>query len=717
MNRCICLLVAVLSCTCALGTDAPTDLRCEWRVNPTVVSDPCPEFFWRVACQSACQVLVAEQPQALGGREALVWDSGRMKTRLPIVEYAGPKLRNGVAYYWTVRVWDDSGRALSEPPAQRFTLRVRPMRHHLPTIRTFINFAGSPAFARDWLDLCFRAQAKQGRQDVLVTRYGLICTMVVPHPSTGRPLKGKAKALADFCRRKGFCESGIAEEMFCHFAQDTYVRLHVGAERASQPIEKRLCPGWDSRNDRDGDGVVSDAEAARMANPKATARRPRQARIPMYYWGPPNDDFVMNVGAPAYREFMAKVWAPKLCEGVDGIYFDTVPPNVPGAGASAPVVEYPRRGTQRGQWLRDLQTMFAEIKIAMPDKLILGNGWDATPMTADGRQSEGWEALNYSASRWRRRLDHAIELDRRGKVQLIQYNPIFDPKLAEFGPKLPVSLDRDRMFGLATYLLAHGRFTFYGYGRHPYARVTKLWFPAMRVDLGEPVGQYKLWARLDPAVGRSSENLLPEGGFERWNAAGQPDGWIAAPPLAQDRKVKHSGTASVRLTSETTMVNNINKRYVRLKPHTAYTLIAWAKTDHVEGRPGAQVYPYEFKGVKVGMLTWTGTKDWSEQRLVFRTGDDAEGRINFRMYGATGTVWFDDIWLVEGMAVASEVFGRRYTKGLVLVKPPVGGEYGDPTATTHRLPDPLRPLHVDGSLGPPTHEVRLRSGEAAILLR
>ena len=34
------------------------------------------------------------------------------------------------------------------------------------------------------------------------------------------------------------------------------------------------------------------------------------------------------------------------------------------------------------------------IKIAMPQKLITGNGWDAFPMVNDGRQSEGWQAID-----------------------------------------------------------------------------------------------------------------------------------------------------------------------------------------------------------------------------------------------------------------------------------------------------------------------------------
>ncbi len=55
------------------------------------------------------------------------------------------------------------------------------------------------------------------------------------------------------------------------------------------------------------------------------------------------------------------------------------------------------------------------------------------------------------------------------------------------------------------------------------------------------------------------------------------------------------------------------------------------------------------------MLTWTGTQDWTEQRLVLRTADDAEGRINFRIYGARGTAWFDDLRLVEGVAVRQQV--------------------------------------------------------------
>jgi len=710
----ITLTVAVSS----LAGQAPTGLRCEWRVSPTDVPDPCPELYWEATSQSAYQARVARSQAGLLGGKELVWDSGRVETALPIAEYAGPELENGATYWWRVRVWDVDGRVMPDAPAQTFRMNVRPLPHHLPTIRAFINFAGNPEFARDWLDLSFRKRAKSLRESVLATRYGLICTLVLPHPSTGKPLSGKAKALADFCVEKGLTTEGICEDMFCHFATDTYVTLHVGAERAANPRENRLCPGWDPANDRNRDGRIDDDEAARLAKPKATARKPKQARIPIYFWGPPRDDFVMNVGHSAYQEFMATVWAQRLCEGHDGIYFDTVPPDVAGAGRGANVLEYPRVGRGAGKWLRDLQMMFAKIKIAMPDKMITGNGWDAFPMVNDGRQSEGWQALSYQLGKWRRRLDHAIELDRRGKVQLIQYNPVFHPTLAEFGPKLPVSHDRDKMFGLATYLLAHGRFTYFGFGRHPYSGVTKLWFEAMRADLGQPVGPYYQFDETDAAGEPGVANLLPNGGFEASDANGNPAGWTVAEPVELDREAKHSGASSARIKSESRGINNINKLYVRLKPNTSYTLIAWAKTDRVSGAPGAQVYPYEFEGAgRSNMITWTGTQDWTEQRTVFRTGEDVEGRINFRVYGATGTVWFDDVRLIEGVAVRQQVFARRYTKGLVLVKPHVGGAFGDDTATVHRLPEELRPLRADGSVGEPAGEVALRNAEAAVLVK
>jgi hypothetical protein len=71
--------------------------------------------------------------------------------------------------------------------------------------------------------------------------------------------------------------------------------------------------------------------------------------------------------------------------------------------------------------------------------------------------------------------------------------------------------------------------------------------------------------------------------------------------------------------------------------------------------------------------------------------------------------------LVEGVAVRQQVYARRYTKGLVLVKPYAGGSFGDETASVHKLAGECRPLRADGTLGPPVREVTLRNAEAAVL--
>ena len=143
--------------------------------------------------------------------------------------------------------------------------------HVLPTVRTFMNFGGDAAWMADKIDLGFKLPAKQARAGHIAIQYALVCTMLEPSE--------KADALRKWCLEKGF----DYESCFIHFATDTKVTLHVGAEEASNPKETRTVPGWDARNDTDHDGRVSDAESATRANPKASARNRREARVTIYY--------------------------------------------------------------------------------------------------------------------------------------------------------------------------------------------------------------------------------------------------------------------------------------------------------------------------------------------------------------------------------------------------------------------------------------------------
>lgn len=573
----------------------------------------------------------------------------------------------------------------------------------LPTVRAFVNFGGDAAWMQDKIDLAFRLEPKQSRADMLAVRYALVCTMLEPSE--------KATALREWCRREGY----DYEDCFIHFGADTEVTLHAGAEGAANPKETRVCPGWDVRNDADLDGVVSDAEFAVRANRSAGARRRLEARVPIYYWGPPTDDFVMNVGCLGYQRFIAECHAPEVVAGWDGIFFDTVPDDVAGPGRRATVAEYPRQGAEADRWSRDVQRLFALVRARLPQKLLLANGWVADPLVVDGFQLENWLHCGTPCHEWRRRIDLARQHDRAKHVQLLQYNPVHDPELVQFGVNVPgVNRERDQLYGLASYLMAHGDNSYFGFGLHPYGRVTELWFDAMRVDLGEPRGECHPWGHDERPRSSAGTNLLRNGSLDSLAE------WRTAPGIVVDPAVKHEGLASARVESVDPQAIRIHSQNVVLAPRTTYTLSAWVKTQAVRGGIGAQVYPYDFVDAvtaPVAMLNAVGTTDWTLHEMTFTTADDAEGRISLRISESLGIAWFDDVRLIEGgRPPGPSVFVREFAKGIVLVRPPDGTDFTDPTEMRIPLPRRMKPLRADGHLEAETSSISLRNGEAAILL-
>jgi hypothetical protein len=288
-----------------------------------------------------------------------------------------------------------------------------------------------------------------------------------------------------------------------------------------------------------------------------------------------------------------------------------------------------------------------------------------------------------------------------------------DAQLVPFGVKLTgLSRERDQLYGLASYLLAHGGSTYFGFGLHPYTRVTELWFDAIRVDLGEPKGEYRPWQSNDQAP-LDGPNLLRNGSLDSLTD------WRTAEGIAVDTAEKHEGTASMRLESTDPKAIRIHSQNVALLPRTAYTLSAWIKTRSVRGGVGAQVYPYDFTKAStspVAMLTVSGTTNWTRHEMTFTTADDTEGRISLRISEALGTAWIDDVRLIEGASPAvTPIFVRDFTNGIVIVRPTGGADFVD-SAIELPLPTPLKPLRADGSLDASVSSISLRNGEAAILL-
>ncbi|WP_405406887.1 alpha-L-rhamnosidase [Streptomyces sp. NBC_01104] len=98
------------------GSLRVTEPTVEYVRNPLGLDTPAPRMSWPLAAdlpgreQTAYQVRVATAPQRLP--EPDVWDSGKIASeRSVLVPYAGPALRARTRYYWSVRVWDDTGAA------------------------------------------------------------------------------------------------------------------------------------------------------------------------------------------------------------------------------------------------------------------------------------------------------------------------------------------------------------------------------------------------------------------------------------------------------------------------------------------------------------------------------------------------------------------------------------------------------------------------------
>lgn len=100
----------------AAGPGAPTNLRCEYQVNPLALDTDRPRLSWEVtdgrrgAVQSAYQVLAATTVEKLQEGRADLWDSGRVSSdQSNQIQYAGAPLHSGMRVYWKVRTWDSHG--------------------------------------------------------------------------------------------------------------------------------------------------------------------------------------------------------------------------------------------------------------------------------------------------------------------------------------------------------------------------------------------------------------------------------------------------------------------------------------------------------------------------------------------------------------------------------------------------------------------------------
>lgn len=113
-----CLFLVVFLCVTMVVNAAISvyGLTCEQIDEPVGVDVACPRFSWKLhgtsrgIRQSAYQVIVADEPEKLDEGKTDVWDSGKIVSDCSLlVPFGGKSLAAATAYYWKVRVWDESG--------------------------------------------------------------------------------------------------------------------------------------------------------------------------------------------------------------------------------------------------------------------------------------------------------------------------------------------------------------------------------------------------------------------------------------------------------------------------------------------------------------------------------------------------------------------------------------------------------------------------------
>ncbi|TNJ44985.1 family 78 glycoside hydrolase catalytic domain [Tamlana fucoidanivorans] len=97
--------------------------------NPSTIESEQPTFSWVVNAdgfnksQSAYQILVASLEEKLNENDADIWNSNNVKSdQTAFVRYKGKPLKAMTAYFWKVKIWDESGNASTWSNTQTFQM-------------------------------------------------------------------------------------------------------------------------------------------------------------------------------------------------------------------------------------------------------------------------------------------------------------------------------------------------------------------------------------------------------------------------------------------------------------------------------------------------------------------------------------------------------------------------------------------------------------------
>lgn len=157
------------------------------------------------------------------------------------------------------------------------------------------------------------------------------------------------------------------------------------------------------------------------------------------------------------------------------------------------------------------------------------------------------------------------------------------------------------------------------------------------------------WGGLNLVYNPSFE-LVEEGRPIMWRL---PDGGWSI-----DEEVRRTGRRSLRYENDDPNVYRLIIQKIDLKPGRRYAVVAWVKTEGVEGEGAGVCVEWTDEegrwlgGVYPGCVS--GTSDWRPVGTIFRVPEEAGGRevrdaqvVLYMRKGSTGRAWFDDVQVRE----------------------------------------------------------------------
>ncbi len=164
-----------------------------------------------------------------------------------------------------------------------------------------------------------------------------------------------------------------------------------------------------------------------------------------------------------------------------------------------------------------------------------------------------------------------------------------------------------------------------------------------------------------------AQSIVSDTGFEQ----ADPLWHLDDDGVSYDSSVAHQGQRSVKFVQNRAVTTRIERSFEGLKPHKAYRMSFWLKTEGYDAPLQVQLFRADFKNplynnrsAGLGWGTTNGdwnedgnelakTQDWKQYNLDFNTADETEVHLSFGSWGqgkgggGNGAAWLDDLDIRE----------------------------------------------------------------------